>query len=153
MCKEAYKEIARDLMIDILQEAKGKGFTLEDLAQLTGTSYHSLKHYFYEDRIPPFSVVLALLFIIKPEKALKRIAERIGYLIVKLPEINTKSFPIISKQTAEILKEYSEYMESIADAMKDGKITKAEAERIKKEGLEVIIKIFEMVYTTERIAA
>ena len=74
------------------------------------------------------------------------------YAVFKLPEIDANSFPVLSKKTAASLQEFSEFIDSIGKAALDSKITKAEAEKIRKEGLEAIEKILETIPTADRLA-
>ena len=152
MCKVAYKDLAIELATELFREGIEKGYTTEILAEKIGASPHSIHDYRYGRTAPSLAVFIGGWLAIKPEKVLKKMAGWSGYAVFKLPEIDTHSFPILSKKTALTLKEFSEFIDSIGNATLDSKITKAEAERIKKEGLEAIEKILETIHTAERLA-
>lgn len=152
MCKQVFRDFAKEITEDVVLEAREKGYSIEDLAELVGVSKHSISHYLYDDKVPSLSAFIGLWRKTKPEKALRKLASWSGYAVFKLPEIDTDSFPVLSKKTAASLQEFSEFIDSIGKAAFDNKITKAEAEEIKKEGLEAIEKILETIHTAERLA-
>ena len=152
MCKQAYRDLAIDLSMELFQEGIEKGYTTEILAEKIGASPHSIHDYRYGRTSPSLAVFIGGWLTIKPEKVLKKLASWSGYSVFKLPEIDTHSFPILSKKTAASLQEFSEFIDSIGNAALDSKITKAEAEKIRKEGIEAIEKILETIHTAERLA-
>jgi len=152
MCKPVYKDLAIDLSMELFQEGKENGYTEEILAEKIGASPYSIHDYRYGRTAPSLAVFIGGWLAIKPKKVLKRLASWSNCAVFELPEINTQTFPILSKKTAATLQEFSEFINSIGNATLDSKITKAEAGKIKKEGLEAIEKILETIHTAERLA-
>jgi DNA-binding XRE family transcriptional regulator len=152
MCKSIFRDFAKEITEDLIIEAKEKGYSIEDLAELIGSSKHTILNYLYDEKIPSLSAFIGLWRKTKPEKTLRKLASWSGYAAFKLPEINEDAFPILSKKTALTLKEFSEFVDSIGDAAYDGRITKAEVQKIEREGMEAIEKILETIETARRLA-
>ena len=154
MCKPAFKEIAADLGMELIQEAKEKGFDYEDLADYIGGTKLTMKAYHYGDSTPSLAVFVGLWKKVKPEKALKKFANWSGYAVFKLPQIDQQTaHPVIlTKKTANSLKEFSEFLDQTGTAIADHKITKQEAQQIEKEGLEAIEKILEIIHIAKELA-
>ncbi len=153
MCKQAYKDIALDLATELFQEGKEKGYTEEILAEAIGASPHSIHDYRYGRTIPSLAVFIGGWLTIKPEKVLKRFANWSGYAVFKLPNIDTTAHPVIlTKKTAQSLKEFSEFLDEVGNSLADNKITKTEAQKIEKEGLEAIEKILEIIHIAKELS-
>ena len=153
MCKPAFKTIAKNLVMDLIDEAKNKGYTFEDLADFIGGSPNSVKHYLYDEQIPSLSVFIGLWKITKPEKVLKKLASWSSYAVFKLPQINTTAHPVIlTKKTASSLKEFSEFLDEVGNSLSDNRITKSEAQKIEKEGIEAIEKILEIIHIAKELS-
>ena len=154
MCKPVFRDYAKELTEDIILEAKEKGYTVEDLAELIGVSKHSITHYLYDDKVPSLPAFVGLFKKTKPEKALKRLANWSGYAVFKLPQIDSQTaHPVIlTKKTANSIKEFSEFLDETGNSLADNKITKSEAEKIEKEGLEAIEKILEIIHIAKELA-
>ena len=153
MCKPAFKELAEDLAMELMQEAKEKGFDYEDLADYIGGTKLTMKAYHYGDSTPSLAVFIGLWKKVKPEKVLKRFANWSGYAVFKLPNIDTTAHPVIlTKKTAQSLKEFSEFLDEVGNSLADNKITKTEAQKIEKEGLEAIEKILEIIHIAKELS-
>jgi len=152
MCKPAFKEIATDLAMDLFHEARKKGFDYQDLADFVGSTPLTMKAYTYGDGTPSLAVFIGVWKRVKPERVLKILASWSGYAVFKLPDTSADSFPLLSKKTASTLQEFSEFIDSIGNATLDSRITKREAEKIKKEGMEAIEKILETIKTAQELA-
>ncbi|WP_051261841.1 phage regulatory CII family protein [Desulfovibrio inopinatus] len=69
---------------------------------------------------------------------LEYMAQRMGGVFVPLPKISEEHANI---KSIEALREFTEFMTVVADAWSDGKITKAELERIDTEGGQAVAAI------------
>jgi len=153
VCKAVFRDFAKELTEEIILEAKEKGYSIEDLAELIGVSKYSISNYIYDDKVPSLSVFIGLWRKTKPIKALKTLASWSNCAVIPLPEVEKEShLTILSKKTAMSLKEFSEFIDEIGNSLADNKITKQEAEKIKKEGMEAVEKILEIIKTTEEMA-
>ena len=154
MCKPVFREYAKEITEEIIIEAKEKGYTIEDLAELIGVSKHSITHYLYDEKVPSLPAFIGLFRKTKPEKALKKLATWLSYAVFKLPKIDQQTaHPVIlTKKTSVSLKEFSEFLDKTGDAIADNKITKQEAELIEKEGLEAIEKILEIIHIAKELS-
>jgi transcriptional regulator with XRE-family HTH domain len=152
MCKQALKEKAKNLVMDMLIEARQKGYTFEDIAENIGASPKSIQHYLYGEQIPSLPVAFGIHRTVKSKAFANAIAKEAGGIFVELPEVNESHFSILSKKTASSLQEFSEFLNTVGDSLADNRITKGEVERIKKEGFEAIEKILEIIKTVEEMA-
>lgn len=152
MCKQALREKAKNIVMDMLIEARQKGYTFEDIAEEIGGSPKSIQHYLYGEQVPSLPVAFGIHRTIKSKSFANAIAKEAGGIFIELPEIKGRPLSIISKQTSSSLKEFSEFIDSIGDAVADGDITEAEVEKIKKEAFEAIEKILETIETARRLS-
>ena len=153
MCKPVFREYAKEITEEVIIEAKEKGYTIEDLAELIGVSKHSITHYLYDEKVPSLPAFIGLFRKTKPEKALKKLAAWSGYAVFKLPNIDTTAHPVIlTRKTSASLKEFSEFLDEVGNSLSDHKITKQEAKNIEKEGLEAIEKILEVIHIAKELS-
>jgi len=118
MCKPVFRDFAKELTEDLISEAKNKGYSIGDLAELIGVSKHTILNYFYDDKIPSLSAFIGLWKKVKPEKTLKKLANWSGYAVFKLPQIDTTAHPVIlTKKTASSLKEFSEFLDAVGNSL------------------------------------
>ncbi len=151
--KMADKVLAKDLTIDLIDEGREKGFTAADMADFVNVSVSAIEGYVYrDDLLPSLPVFIGLWRKIKPQKALKTMAKWSNCVVLPFPEVERPFFSLMTKRTAETLKEFSEFIDAISDAMKDGKITTEEAKQIEKEGLEAVAKILEIIHVARDFA-
>ncbi len=148
MCKQAYKDLALDLSMDLFQEAKEKGYTEEILAEKIGASPYSILDYRYGKSIPSLAVFIGGWLAVKPEKVLKRFANWSGYVAIKLPKIDHQ-YTLITKQTAKVMRETADVIEAIGKALEDGKLTEAEKKTVIKEIDEAIEELLKLKHSIE----
>lgn len=152
MCKPAFKELATDLAMELITEARQKGFDYEDLAEFVGTTKLTMKAYNYGDSTPSLAVFIGIWKRAKPIGVLKKFASWSNCIVVPLPEIKNSQASTITRQISKNLKEFSEYIDQIGTAIEDGRISTEEAEKIKKEGLEAVEMIMETLKIVEEMA-
>lgn len=153
MCKPAFKDLATETAMNLLQEAKEKGFDYQDLASFVGSTPLTMKAYTYGDTTPSLAAFIAIWKRVKPVKVLKTFASWSDCVVIQLPEISEQShLAIISKKLASSLQEFSEYVDTVGNSLADNRITQSEAQKIEKEGYEAIEKILELIETARRLA-
>ena len=148
MCKPAFRDFAKELTEDVILEAKEKGYTIEDLAELIGVSKYSISHYLYDDKVPSLPAFIGLYRKTKSEKALKKLASWSGYVVIKLPEIDHQ-YSLISRQTAKVMRETADVIEAVGKALEDGKLTEPEKRTVVKEIDEAIEELLKLKHSIE----
>ena len=138
MCKEAFKDLAIELTMDALQEAREKGWTFEMLAQKIGGSPHSYRHYAYGETVPSAAVLIGILLITKARRPIKRLSELIGLKAVELP---SHSLPT---SIGRVMKETGEAIAEVTQAIEDGEITEKERQACLKEINEAIDELIKL---------
>ena len=71
------------------------------------------------------------------DRGMHFLARELGGVFVRLPESQGPLRPT-AQQCVAAIKEFSEFIQSIADALEDGRITRPEFEKARKEGYESI---------------
>jgi len=132
MYKEAFKDLAIELTMDALLEAREKGWTYEMLAQKIGGSPHSYRHYYYGEAVPAVAVLFGVIVVTKAKKPVRKLAELVGLVAVDPPE------PSEVVHYGRILKETGEAVAVLSKAIEDGKIDKEEASAVVREAKEML---------------
>ncbi len=143
MCKQVFRDFAKELTEDLILEAKEKGYSIEDLAELIGVSKHTILNYFYDEKIPSLPAFVGLWRKTRPEKTLKKLATWSGFIVIKLPEVK-EPFTLLTSQTAKVMRENADVVEVIGKSIKDGKITNEEVKVIEKEIDEAIEELLKL---------
>ena len=138
MCKEAFKDLAIELTMDAIQEAREKGWTFEMLAQKIGGSPHSYRHYAYGETVPAAAVLMGIILVTKAKTPVKKLAELVGLRAV---EINQSS---ILTSIGRVMKETGEAIAEVTRAIEDGEITKEERQACLKEINEAIDELLKL---------
>ena len=108
----------------------------------------TIKDILYKDKYPSFPKAIKMIVNGRMVSSLQEIAELMNCAVVELPEVDTTD-PLHVKQIAKAMKEFSEFIEAHAEAIKDKQITKEEKEQIKKEGWEAIASILQVILSVE----
>jgi hypothetical protein len=138
MCKEAFRELATELVMEALAEAKEKGYTYELLAQKIGGSPHSYRHYAYGETVPALAVFIGILLTTKSRAPLKRLCELVG---LKAVEVEESSLPTT---VSKAMKEAGEAFATVTAALEDGKVTEEERKACLKEVHEAIEELLKL---------
>ena len=138
MCKEAFKDLAVELTMDALEEARQKGWTFELLAKKIGGSPHSYRHYAYGETVPSAAVVIGIILTTRAHKPIKKLAELVG---LKAVEVNTCSLPT---SLGKVMKEVGEAIAETSKALEDGVITEEERKSCLKEVNEAIEELLKL---------
>jgi len=146
MCKQAYKDLAIDLSMDLFQEAKEKGYTEEILAEKIGASPYSILDYRYGKTAPSLAVFVGGFIAIKPEKVLKRFANWSGYVVIKLPEVKAP-FTFLTSQTSKVMRETADVIEAVGKALEDGELSEREILTVEKEIDEAIEELLKLKHS------
>lgn len=142
--KLGHKHLAKEISYSLLQEARDKGFTKEDLAEYLGLTPRTVQDYTVGHGVPAASIIFGVWKLIKPYKTLKKLALYSDCLVFKVPNVNKDKLPRVAKLTAQIMKETSDVIDGVAVAIEDGKLTRTEKLRLideVNEALDALLKL------------
>ena len=148
MCKPALKEKAKNLVMDMLIEARQKGYTFNDIAEEIGASPKSIQHYLYGEQIPSLPVAFGIHRTVKSKAFASAIAKEANGIFIELPKIS-KSFSFISSQTAKVMRETADVIEAVGKALEDNQLTEDEKRTVVKEIDEAIEELLKLKHCIE----
>ena len=138
MIKQAHTQFTEKLLAHLMWEAGNKGFTSDDLADLVGGSRRTYENYKYEDARPSLAGFIGMVRVIKPRETLRKLAAQAGGYFIQIIGPHDSGPTSIAKQTADIMKETADVVDAAAAALRDGKVTSAEKNRLVNEIDEAI---------------
>jgi len=145
MCKEVFQEIAESLTMIAMAEARKKGYTNEMIAYKVGKSVSAAEKWSSAVRTPTLKQFIGLIVGLKLKEPVKELAKMVGLVAVEPPPAcDMAHYPKILKETAEAI-------ECLSSAVKDGVITKEEAEKIVKEAEEAVAVWLAEIYKCKEI--
>ncbi len=151
--KRAYREFAIDLCMNLLQRAKNEGFSLRLISKKTGLSEHTLKGYYYGEKVPSVATFVAILDVTRLKEPIDEIAELIDCAVIDISSYKkSKNIGDLISHTAKITKETSDVLSEISKSLEDGKLTHEEKKKIIKEineAIEVLLSCKEFLKKEE----
>ena len=124
------------------------GLSAEDVADVLGVNYKTMmaelsgseRHKFNLDLLVP------LVRATGSDAPLKAIGRACGCLFIRLPDVGDVEQPMLDGMAASV-REFGDLLETLGDALRDGVISRVEADKITKKGqdvLEAVMKVMKM---------
>lgn len=124
------------------------GLSAEDVADVLGVNYKTMmaelsgaeRHKFGLDLLVP------LVQATGSDAPLKAIGRACGCVFIRLPEVGKVEQPMLDSMAASV-REFGDLLAALGDALRDGVISRVEADRITKEGheaLEAVMKVISL---------
>ncbi len=146
MCKVAFQELAEELTMVAMTEARRKGYTNEMIAMKVGKSVSSAEKWSSAVRTPSLKQFLALIVGLKLKEPVRMLAELVGLVAVEPPECSDIA------HYGKILKETGEAVAALSKAIEDGRIDPEEAREVIKEAREMLSVWFAKLHELEKIS-
>ena len=143
MCRLAFKELAFEITMEMVSDARKQGYDFRDLADHLDCSEFTVRKYFYGEKTPSFPVFIGMFKKVKPVNVLRKFAGYCGYAVVKLPEVKA-NLKNISIHTSKVMKETADVITSVAKALEDQEIKDFEKKDISteiNEAIEALLKL------------
>jgi hypothetical protein len=91
---------------------------------------------FPSDRIITFSDITG------DDRLLRYFANECGYLLIRMPDIHSRSVKGLTKTLSKTMKKFAEFLHDTAEALSDGVLTKKEIESVDNIVVQLIEQIF-----------
>jgi hypothetical protein len=143
-----FKELANKILYNGITKLQAQGLKVPVIAKMLDVPIDTIKDILYKDKYPSFPKAIKMIVNGRMIASLQEIAELMNCAVVELPKVDTTD-PLHVKQIAKVMKEFSEFIETHAEAIKDKEITEEEKERIKKEGWEAVASILQVILSLE----
>lgn len=140
---ETNNEFAQRLTSEICKNV-GKKCRDEKICQKIGVKPQTLKNYKYQDRCMTLTAFVTLLLEYKEYEVLNLLAEKLGCIIYRLPDVINLPNMELLKRTNEVMHDAARTVDSVVKSMEDGKYDdkeKQETKKIIKETLEALIAL------------
>lgn len=140
---ESIKEFAQRLTSEICKNASKKSRD-EKICQKISITPQTFKNYKYQERCMTLPAFLTLLFDYKDYKVLNLIAEELGCIFYKLPDVQSLPNIELLKRTNEVMYDTARTVDSVVKSIEDGNYDekeKLETKLIIKETLEALIAL------------
>lgn len=124
------------------------GLSAEAVADVLGKKYKTLLSELsrHDGHKPDMDLLIPIIRVTGSDAPLKALARECGCVFIRLPEITSSDRPLLLGM-AESVREFGNLIEALGDALRDGVISRVEADRIVREGyeaLEAIMKVLSL---------
>jgi hypothetical protein len=146
--KAGHLRFAEKMVKDLMWEAGHNGFTQEDLSDAVGPSCRTMENYQYGS-MPTLAGFMGIYRTVRPERLAEKLAGVCGGFFVR-PRVPDRPSAMLTRQTAQIMKETADVLNAVAAALHDDKIDKGERLAILKEVDEAVTELMTLkVYLSE----
>lgn len=126
------------------------GFSLRVLAEKRGVHYRTICRW-QEPNQPPFPSreIIPYYKVTGDPALLTHLANSCEFALVPLPQAIKGDLQML-RELQKMEKEHADALQSMVSALEDGRISKGEVERIRKESLDLIEQIMALLLLFER---